>query len=100
MLEKLTPQEMEVYQKSVLEYDDIVDALSFERKQSEARGEKRGEKRGIAIGMAKGMARGIGQAYAAFVFSCATDGMSLKKIAGLTQLSVEQVQAILQEHKK
>ncbi|MDR3367314.1 MAG: Rpn family recombination-promoting nuclease/putative transposase, partial [Prevotellaceae bacterium] len=45
-IKKLTPKEMKAYHKSVLEYDDIVDALAFERKQSE----ERGEKRGIAIG--------------------------------------------------
>ncbi|MDR3188558.1 MAG: Rpn family recombination-promoting nuclease/putative transposase, partial [Prevotellaceae bacterium] len=49
-IKKLTPKEMEAYQKSVLEYDDIVDALDFERRQSEKRGIAIGEKRGIAIG--------------------------------------------------
>ncbi|MDR1022135.1 MAG: Rpn family recombination-promoting nuclease/putative transposase, partial [Prevotellaceae bacterium] len=70
-IKKLTHKEMEAYQRSVLEYDDIVDALDFERRRSEALGEKRGialgekrgimlgEKRGIALGEKRGEKRGI-----------------------------------------
>ena len=43
---KLTPKEMKTYNKSVLEYDDIVDALSLERKQSEKRGRIEGRMEG------------------------------------------------------
>jgi predicted transposase/invertase (TIGR01784 family) len=103
-IKKLTHKEMEAYQRSVLEYDDIVDALDFERRRSEALGEKRGialgekrgEKRGIALGEKRGIAMGAKRAYIGFVLSCAARGMSFEDIASLTKLSIRQVQAILQ----
>jgi uncharacterized protein (DUF433 family) len=95
-IKKLTPKEMEAYQKSVLEYDDIVSALDYERRRSEARGEKRGialgEKRGIALGEKRGETR----LYTKFVISCTAQGMTPEEIASLTGLTAKQVQAILQ----
>jgi predicted transposase/invertase (TIGR01784 family) len=82
-IKKLTHTEMEEYHKSVLEYDDIIDSLDFERRRSEALGEKRG----IALGEKR--------AYIGFVLGCAARGMSLEDIASLTKLSIRQVQTIL-----
>ncbi|MDR1342679.1 MAG: Rpn family recombination-promoting nuclease/putative transposase, partial [Prevotellaceae bacterium] len=103
-IKKLTHTEMKEYHKSVLEYDDIIDSLDFERRRSEALGEKRGialgekrgEKRGIALGEKRGIAMGAKRAYIGFVLGCAAKGMPLKDIASLTKLSIKQVQAILQ----
>jgi DNA invertase Pin-like site-specific DNA recombinase len=106
---------MEASQKSVLEYDDIVDALSFERRQSEKRGiaigekrgiaigEKRGvaigEKRGVAIGEKRGMERGKKEAFAKVVSLLASMGKSVEEIANLTGFTVKEVQTTLQDQK-
>ncbi|MDR1342296.1 MAG: Rpn family recombination-promoting nuclease/putative transposase [Prevotellaceae bacterium] len=79
-IKKLTSEEMKTYHQSVLEYDDIVDALDFERRRS--------EKRGIKMG--------VERAYAEVAINCAALGMPLEDIASLTKFSVKQVQAILQ----
>ncbi|MDR2814017.1 MAG: hypothetical protein LBB79_05120 [Prevotellaceae bacterium] len=63
---------METYHKSVLEYDDIVEALDFERERSKKR------------------------IYAKFIFNCAAMGMSAEDIAKATELTIRQVRDILQ----
>ncbi|MDR0566118.1 MAG: hypothetical protein LBG47_03635, partial [Prevotellaceae bacterium] len=78
--EKLTPKEMETYNQSVLEHYAIMNALSFERKQS--------EKRGIEIGEKK--------AYANIIPSLTAMGMSIEEIAKLTNLTAKEVQTMLQ----
>ncbi|MDR1022813.1 MAG: Rpn family recombination-promoting nuclease/putative transposase [Prevotellaceae bacterium] len=87
-IKKLTSEEMKAYHQSVLEYDDIVDALDFERRRS--------EKRGIALGEKRGIKMGVERAYVEVAISCAALGMPLEDIASLTKFSVKQVQAILQ----
>jgi predicted transposase/invertase (TIGR01784 family) len=77
-INKLTPEEMEAYQKSVLEYDDIVEALKYERKLSEARGEA---EKAVEV-----------------TLNAKNKGFSVEEIACLTNLTAEQVQEILQKH--
>jgi predicted transposase YdaD len=83
---------MEAYQKSVLEYDDIVGALDFERRQSEKRGIAIGEKRGVAIGEE----RKEKEIYAKVTPFFVNMGMSVEDIAKLTGLPIEQVRIFLQ----
>ena len=86
--EKLTPKEMETYNQSVLEHYAIMNALSFERKQS--------EKRGIEIGEERGRKKGKIEAYANIIPSLTAMGMSIEEIAKLTNLTAKEVQTMLQ----
>jgi predicted transposase/invertase (TIGR01784 family) len=99
-IKKLTPKEMEAYHKSVLEYDDIIDALDFERRQSEKRGMEKGRiegrKEGMERGRKEGKKEGRKEASANFVLNCAAMGISVEDIANLTSLTVKEVQIILQ----
>jgi hypothetical protein len=70
---------MGAYHKSVLEYDDIIDALDFERRKSEKRGMERGRK----------------EASANFVLNGVATGRLVEVIANLTKLTAKEVQTIL-----
>ncbi|MDR1417357.1 MAG: Rpn family recombination-promoting nuclease/putative transposase [Prevotellaceae bacterium] len=98
-INKLTPKEMEAYHKSVLEYDDIVEALDYERERYQAIGEKQGEKRGKKQGIAIGEKRGAKKVYTELVFSFSKTGFPPEEIARFTKLSVKRVQTILQSKK-
>ncbi|MDR0713324.1 MAG: hypothetical protein LBF89_03565 [Bacteroidales bacterium] len=68
---------METYNRSVLEYDDVALAVDY----AEEKGEKRGERRN--------MEKIIRNGYRL--------GMSLKQLAAITDLTEEQIAAILNE---
>jgi DNA invertase Pin-like site-specific DNA recombinase len=115
---------MKTRKKSVLDLETMRTYLDDGQERAEARGvaigEARGETRGIAIGEARGIAIGetrgvaigeargitIGEArgitigrteiLTEMILNCAAMGMSVKTIATATNLSVEQVEAILQ----
>jgi predicted transposase/invertase (TIGR01784 family) len=95
-INKLTRKEMEAYHKSVLEYDDIIEAIDFERERYQAWGEKQGIIIGKKQGIAIGEKRGLEKAYAEIVLNFADKGMSLKAITDFTGLPVKRVKAILQ----
>jgi predicted transposase/invertase (TIGR01784 family) len=106
-IENLTEKEMKTYQKSVLEYDDVILSMNYVEELGEKRGiaigEKRGvaigEKRGVAIGEKRGIAigekRGVEKEQIKFVQNCYRHSMSIEEIAKLTDLKVEQIAAIL-----
>jgi predicted transposase/invertase (TIGR01784 family) len=61
-IENLTEEEMKTYQKSVMEYDDVILSMNYVKSKSLEMGERRGfemgEKRGIAIGEKRGLEKG------------------------------------------
>jgi hypothetical protein len=101
---------MEVYNKSILEYDDVVLAVDY----AESRGEKKGEQRGIRIGEQRGMRIGeekgmrIGEARGirigekkgktVVVLNLYRRGFPVEDIADITNFTVEQVKDILSEN--
>ncbi|MDR2814018.1 MAG: hypothetical protein LBB79_05125 [Prevotellaceae bacterium] len=91
---KIAPKETKPRQKSVLEHDDIVDALNFVREQSEKKWAELYKKGGVQLGIAIGKNRGSHLAYAQFVLNGALAGMSDRMIANLSKLGVKRVQAI------
>ncbi|MDR1896593.1 MAG: Rpn family recombination-promoting nuclease/putative transposase, partial [Prevotellaceae bacterium] len=99
-VDNLNQKDMKAYKKSVLDLETMRTYLDDGQERAEARGIAIGEARGVAIGEAigeaRGESRGEANALTAFVFSCAAMGISIKDIAILTKLSVEQVKAILQ----
>jgi predicted transposase/invertase (TIGR01784 family) len=86
-IDNLTEKEMKTYQKSVLEYDDVILSMDYVRSQSL----EIGEKRGISIGEK----RGIEKERIKFVRNCYKRNMSIAEIAELTDLKVEQISDIL-----
>jgi predicted transposase/invertase (TIGR01784 family) len=84
---KLNSNEMEAYKKSVIEYNDIRQAVLFAEKIAEKRGISIGEKRGISIGEKRNRTE--------FAIKCYRKGMSIAEIADLTDLSVAEVKEII-----
>jgi predicted transposase/invertase (TIGR01784 family) len=82
-IDNLTEEEMKTYQKSVLEYDDVILSMNYVEELS--------EKRGLEIGIEKGRK----DEQIKFVRNCYKHNMSIDEIAKLTGLKVEQVSAIL-----
>ncbi|MDR1886793.1 MAG: Rpn family recombination-promoting nuclease/putative transposase [Prevotellaceae bacterium] len=109
-INKLKPEEMEAYNKSILEYDDVVLAVDYAESRGELRGEKRGiqigEQRGIRIGEKKGMQIGeqkgirIGEqkGKTSVVLNLYRRGLPIEDIADITNFTVEQVKDILSEN--
>jgi predicted transposase/invertase (TIGR01784 family) len=101
-IKQLNKEDMELYEKSVKEYDDILDAISFEGSKREAIGEARGiaigETRGIAIGEARGIAigetRGEERAKRTIVKSLLSKGFTLKDIEQLTGIPLDDLISI------
>jgi predicted transposase YdaD len=82
---------MKTRKRKPLDLETMRTYLDDGQERAEARGRTIGRTEGIAIGEAIGETKAL----TAFVFSCAAMGMSIKDIAILTKLSVEQVEAIL-----
>ena len=97
-LSNLNEEEMEEYKKSVLEYQDVQDAIECACKRSEARGmargEARGEARGIKAGIAEGIVRGEANAKRAIIAQMLENGLSIPVIIKLTGLSEDEVQSL------
>jgi hypothetical protein len=114
-INKLTNEEMKLYEQSVLDYDDVRDAVNFARLKARRKallegeergieiGEKRGEKRGIEIGEQRGEKRGIEigeqrgriEERNRLVKTLYSRKMSLKEIAEHTNLTEKEVFEII-----
>jgi flagellar biosynthesis/type III secretory pathway protein FliH len=100
--------ETEAYQKSVLEYDDIAEALKYERLISKAEGIAEGITQGMARsiaksieeGIAKGIEEGRARMAAKIILNAKNKGFSVEDIADLTNFRVEVVEIILEKHNK
>jgi hypothetical protein len=97
--DKLNSEEMKTYNKSILEYNDVMNSVQYAEERGISIGEKRGisigEKRGISIGEKRGISigekRGEQRKIVEFVIKCHGKGMSVGDIADLTDLSIEEV---------
>jgi uncharacterized protein (DUF433 family) len=95
----------EAYQ-SVLECEDIVEALKYQRRLSEAEGIGKGLTQSMAKsiakfikeGIAKGIEEGEERKAVEVTLNAKNRGLSVEEIADLTNLTVKQVQDILQKH--
>jgi predicted transposase/invertase (TIGR01784 family) len=98
-IDKLTPNEMKTYKKSLLEYSDVRSIADYAREEGEARGEARGKEIGTAIGEARGKAMGeaIGEARAKqkMIIGAYAAGVPLESIAQIAQLPIEEVKEII-----
>jgi predicted transposase/invertase (TIGR01784 family) len=88
-IDKLNKDEMETYNKSVLEYDDVMDAVQYAARS--------GEKRGIGIGEKRGKDIGKKEALIVFAIRLAKKGTPMVEISELTDLSLDELKKILEE---
>ena len=86
-LSKLTTMEKEEYTKSVLEYEDVQDALNYMRKTSL----KEGFEKGLAEGEAKGKAEGEAKAKLTMAKSMLEKGIDISTIISITGLTAEEI---------
>jgi predicted transposase/invertase (TIGR01784 family) len=80
---KLTPEEMKAYNESVMS----MESLSLFTEYAKKEGKEEGKEEGIEIATAK------------FVLNAAGRGIPAEEIAGITDLTVEQVHTILRNKK-
>jgi predicted transposase/invertase (TIGR01784 family) len=92
---QLTKEEMETYRKSILEYDDVRDAVDYAFEQGEEKGYKKGIEKGIEKGITKGIIKGrekgIEEEKNAVIQKCLQKNISIDDIIYLTDFSKEQV---------
>jgi predicted transposase YdaD len=94
---------MKTYNKSILEYNDVMNSVQYAEERGEQRGISIGEQRGISIGEKRGISigeqrgisigekRGEQRKVVEFVIKYHGKGMSVADIADLTDLSIEEV---------
>ena len=94
-LSKLTTMEKEEYTKSVLEYEDVQDALNYMRKTSLKEGFEKGLAEGKAEGKAEGLAEGEAKGKAEGIANTAKNmlslGIDIDMISKATGLSEEDI---------
>jgi predicted transposase/invertase (TIGR01784 family) len=88
-IDKLNKEEMITYNKSILEYNDVADAVHYAKQ----RGIELGEQRGIKLGEQRGEQKKAID----FAGKLAARGMSLAEIAELTDISPDDLRKILKK---
>lgn len=86
-MEKLNDMEKKDYEKSVLEYEDVQDAIAYARKTALAEGKTTG----LAEGEAKGLAEGEANATRTIAAKMLANGMDAAAISALTGLTEEEI---------
>jgi predicted transposase/invertase (TIGR01784 family) len=84
-IDKLNKKEMETYNKSVLEYNDVMDAVQYAAIS--------GEKRGIGIGEK----RGEKQKSIVIAIKLRENGMPIVEISKMTELPLEELKTVFGE---
>jgi predicted transposase/invertase (TIGR01784 family) len=102
---KLTPEEMEAYQKHVLTEDDVSlfmtdRAMQKGLEKGMEKGLQKGLKKGLQEGLQEGLRKGIKETTVKFVLKAAAKGNPIEEIADITDLTVKQVRAILRNKEK
>ena len=98
-MEKLNDMEKKDYEKSVLEYEDVQDAIAYARKTALAEGKTaglaeglaEGKAKGLAEGEAKGLAKGEANATRTIAAKMLASGMDAAAISSLTGLTEEEI---------
>ena len=100
-LSNLNTEEMEEYRKSVLEYEDVQNAIECASRKSEARGEARGRKAGLAEGEARGRKAGLAEGEASakrvMAFEMLKKGIPHSLVSEISGLSDQEVLALAKE---
>ena len=91
---KLNAMEKQEYEKSVLEYEDVQDALAYRHELSLAEGYKKGLEEGMEKGMEKGIEKGLAEGREALLNAARNFlrmGLSVHDVAQATGLTEEEV---------
>jgi predicted transposase YdaD len=112
-INNLTGEEMEAYNKSIMDYEDVILAVDYAKERGEKKGEKRGRRKGrmegriegrmegrmegIMEGEKKGRMEGRMEGRDNLVQTCHKNGMSIEQIIKFTGISEEQIYLILSE---
>lgn len=92
-IEKLNTMEKKDYEKSILEYEDVREAIECERRDSLAEGEMAGMAKGIEKGIEKGQTKRNME----IVTNMLSKGFDIETIADITNLSMTEIYAIKQQ---
>ena len=84
--------EKEKYRKSVLEYEDVQDAVSYAEERALAAGYEKGKAEGEAKGHAKGLAEGLAEGKVKVARTMLENNFDIATISKLTGLSEEEIQ--------
>ena len=88
-LSKLTTMEKEEYEKSVLEYEDVQDAMEYHHRMGKAEGFNDGFEKGMEKGMEEGM-----KALFKTAKKLLEKGMSVDDVSDATGLTEEQIRQL------
>ena len=102
-LSKLTTMEKEEYEKSVLEYEDVQDAMEYHHRMGKTegfndgfeKGMEKGREEGMQQGMEKGREEGREEALLQTAKKFLAKGISVDDVAEATGLSIDRVRALL-----
>ena len=93
-ISKLSDMEKNEYEKSILEYDDVKDALDYHRRLAKAEGRTEG----ISEGIAKGKIEGIAEAKQQIAVELLKNGIDIETIAKATGLTEEEIERLSERH--
>jgi predicted transposase/invertase (TIGR01784 family) len=96
-IDKLSKRDMRTYNKSVLQYSDVQDAVQYAETRAKEQGIKIGETRGEKRGIKIGETRGASHTKISFAVKLADKGMSLVEISDLTELSLDELNRIMKK---
>ena len=97
-ISKLSDMEQKEYEKSILEYDDVKDALDYHRRLAKAEGRVEGKAEGISEGIAKGKVEGIAEAKQQIAIELLKNGVNIETIAKATGLKEEEIERLSERH--
>ena len=90
-ISKLNAMEKQEYEKSVLEYEDVKDAMEYHHRMGFAEGMEKGIEKGIEKGMEKGKEIGKEETIRQIIAKMLENGLPLTTIVKLTGLSEAEV---------
>ena len=104
-ISKLNTMEKQEYEKSVLEYEDVKDALDYHRRLAKTegfndgfeKGLEKGIESGIEKGIEKGIKKGQKEAKRQMVANMLKHGMTITDIAEITDLTEDEVNHLSKE---
>ena len=95
-ISKLSAMEKQEYEKSVLEYEDVKDAMEYHHRMGKSEGINEGFIKGFEKGVEKGMEKGREEAIIQTAKNLLSMGMSVSDIAKATGLSENEVNQLEQ----
>jgi len=92
-LSKLTTMEKQEYEKSVLEYEDVKEAMEYHHRMGRSEGFEKGYDLGIEKGVQQGIEQGRGEGVRSVIKRMLDNNMDLSIIAKVTGLSEDEILA-------